>query len=411
MGRAATPPSLRSLLGQPGYRQLWTARTVSQWGDTFNFVALALLVFRLTGSGLGVSGVVIAEILPVLALAPLAGVVVDRLPRIRVMVAADAARVLLACLLVVAQHNLIAVYAVAFGLSAGAVFFNPAASSLLPALVDEDQLVAANSGIWTAAVVSQVVIAPVAGLVVAWAGYGPAFLLNAASFAASALALGRLQAPASPAPVGRRRLLRDARAGATHIFGDRLLRALAAAQLLAAISAGATSALLVVLARERLHASSQGYGILVGAIGIGAAAGPMVLMRFIRNPPRPAVVFGAFALRGVVDLVLATVRDLGAAAIAITFYGVGTSTGTVTFNSLLQSSVPADLRGRVFASFDLLWQAGRLTSIVLGGYLADRFGIQAVYYFGGALLIAAALADASAVQASEMEEPPSSSRP
>ncbi len=68
MGRT----SLRELLRQPVYRRLWIARTVSQWGDAFNTVALALLVYSLTGSGLGVSGVVLAEILPVLALAAVA---------------------------------------------------------------------------------------------------------------------------------------------------------------------------------------------------------------------------------------------------------------------------------------------------------------------------------------------------
>ena len=63
-----------SVLAVPGYRRLWAARTVSQWGDIAQFTALALLVFHLTGSGLGVSGVVVAEIVPVLLLlAPLAG--------------------------------------------------------------------------------------------------------------------------------------------------------------------------------------------------------------------------------------------------------------------------------------------------------------------------------------------------
>lgn len=62
---------------------------MSQWGDAFNTVALALLVYSLTGSGLGVSGVVFAEIIPVLALAPLAGALVDRLPKVRVMIGAD----------------------------------------------------------------------------------------------------------------------------------------------------------------------------------------------------------------------------------------------------------------------------------------------------------------------------------
>lgn len=64
--------SLAALLRHKPYRRLWLARTVSQWGDAFNTVALALLVYSLTGTGLGVSAVVVAEILPVLALAPVA---------------------------------------------------------------------------------------------------------------------------------------------------------------------------------------------------------------------------------------------------------------------------------------------------------------------------------------------------
>ena len=177
------------MLSSPAYRRLWAARTVSQWGDIAQFTALALLVLHLTGSGLGVSGVVIAEIVPVLLLAPLAGSLVDRLPRVTVMIAADLVRMVLAAVLAVWHGDIPAVYAVASGLSAGAVFFNPAASSLLPALVTEDELVAANSAIWSAAVLSQVILAPLAGLLTATAGYGRAFAANAASFAVSALLL------------------------------------------------------------------------------------------------------------------------------------------------------------------------------------------------------------------------------
>lgn len=90
------PPGVRSALLRTGYRRLWAARTVSQAGDVVQFTALALLVYRLSGSGLGVSGVVVAEIMPVLLLAPLAGPLVDRLPRVAVLVAADVVRVLLA---------------------------------------------------------------------------------------------------------------------------------------------------------------------------------------------------------------------------------------------------------------------------------------------------------------------------
>ena len=189
------------VLASPAYRRLWAARTVSQWGDIAQFTAVALLVFHLTGSGLGVSGVVIAEIIPVLLVAPLAGPVADRLPRVAVMIGADLARAVLAAVLVVWHSQIAVVYAVAFGLSAGAAFFNPAAGSLLPALVRDDELAAANSGIWSAAVLSQVLLAPLAGLVVTAAGYGWAFAANAASFAVSALLLRGLRTAEAPRPV------------------------------------------------------------------------------------------------------------------------------------------------------------------------------------------------------------------
>ena len=188
------PSRLRSVLGRPGYRRLWAARTVSQCGDVAQFTTLALLVLHLTGSGLGVSGAVLAEIAPVLVLAPFAGPLVDRLPRVQVMLSADVVRPELALVLVVFHGQIVVVYLVAFGLSAGSVFFNPAAASLLPTLVGDDELIAANSGIWSAAVLSQVVLAPLAGLVASTAGFGWAFGLNAVSFAVSALLLRGLRA-------------------------------------------------------------------------------------------------------------------------------------------------------------------------------------------------------------------------
>jgi MFS family permease len=333
---------------------------------------------------------VAAEILPVLLLAPLAGALIDRVPRVRVMVAADLTRAVLVGLLAVTQDSLVLVFVVAAGTSVGTVFFNPAAGSVLPTLVHKDQLVAANSGIWTAAVLSQIALAPLAGLVVVTLGFGWGFALNALSYLLSALFLRGLRVPAGLAPLARRRLLHDAAEGARVLVRDPLLRALAVTQLLAALSAGATSALLVVYARERLQVQGPGYGLLLAAIGVGAVLGPLVLLRLVRDPRRPLFVFGPFGLRGLVDLVLAATARLPVAATALVGYGVGTSTGAVTFTSLLQAETEDRLRGRVFASMDLLWQTGRLASLGIGGLLADTVGIEAVYALGGVLLIVAA---------------------
>lgn len=383
------------MLARPAYRRLWTAQTVSRWGDVFNTVALAVLVFQLTGSGLGVTGVVVAEIVPVLLLAPVAGAVIDRLPAVRVMIAADLWRMGLALLLPLVAGSVGAVYAVAFGLSAGAVFFNPASQSVLPLVVDEDELIAGNSGLWTAAVVSQIALAPLAGGMVAILGPTPAFLVNAATYAVSAAVLVRIVtvAPAATdAAAERRAWWTRAVEGVQLIARTPLLRLMATVQALAALSAGATSALLIVLATDHLGVDADGFGLLLAAIGVGAAVGPLVLTRLVADPRRVGFVFGPFLLRGVVDLVLAAFRSLPVAMGALGVYGVGTSTGMVTFNSLLQAETSEDTRGRVFASFDAIWQLGRLLSLAVGGLLADAVGIAAVYVFGGALLLVAGMA-------------------
>jgi len=305
------------------------------------------------------------------------------------MVAADAVRIVLASALAGWHGSPGVAYGVAFGLAAGQVFFGPASQSLLPALVDETELVAANSGIWTAAVSAQVLVAPVAALLATQVGFGAAFAVNAVSFAVSAAVLIGLREPARPRPVSVSSPFAHTRDGLKALAALPLLKALAAGQLLAALSAGATSALLVVLAKDRLGGGG-GYGLLIAAIGVGAALGPLLLTRRITDPRRPLLVFGPYAVRGLVDLVLSVVTAVPLAAGALLFYGLSTSTGNVTFSSLLQSRVPEDLRGRAFAGFDVLWQTGRLLSLLGGGLLADAVGIRAVYLLGGLLLLAAA---------------------
>src|SRR5258708_23973951 len=130
---AGRRPGLAAVLAHSGSRRLFIGQTISRWGDIANTVALVVLVFQLTGSGLKVSGVVIAEILPVLLLAPVAGTVADRLSRIGVMVTADLWRTGLAALPPLASGHLAAVYAIAFVRPAGRGVFHPPAPSVLPA--------------------------------------------------------------------------------------------------------------------------------------------------------------------------------------------------------------------------------------------------------------------------------------
>lgn len=379
---------LRRALERPGFRRLFAAQTISRWGDTFSSVALVILVYRLTGSGVRVAGVVAFEIVPVVLLGFVAGAVVDRSSRRRVMIGADLGRAAVAVGLVLFHEDLAVVYLSAFLLSSFSVFFNPAAASALPELVVADEIVGANSAVWSGAVISQIALAPVAGALFVVAGPGPAFAINAVSFVASAALLRGLPIGARPTPVLTRHLS-DVAEGLRTITASRFLRNLAGVQGLAALSAGATSALLVVLAEEHLNIGAGKFGLLIGAIGVGAGLGPLVLQRFVVDVRRPSLLFGPYLLRGVVDLWLAAVSSFGVALGALALYGVGTSIGNVTYNSVLQTTVPDRLRGRVFAFYDVVWQSGRLVSIGMGGVAADRYGITAVYWAGGVLLLAA----------------------
>ena len=387
---------LSLLRSRAAYRRLFLAHAVSRAGDALNTVALVVLVFRLTGSGTGVATTVAFEIAPVLLLGPLAGVLADRFPRRRVMVAADIGRAGLAGLLAVAPGHVGIAYLVAFGLATGALVFNPAAASLVANTVQEDERVDANAALWTVAVLTQILLAPLAGLLIATVGIGWAFALNAASYVVSAALLQGLGVGTSPAAVEARGW-RSAAAGVETVRTSPLLARLIVMQVLAALSAGATSGLLVVLASDWLGVGPSGFGLLLAAIGVGAASGPLVLRRFI-EPSDPRWLFGPYALRGGVDLVLAGVASPVVAGGALVLYGIGTSTGNVAYQSTLQNEVPDALRGRAFALFDVAWNGARLLSLGIGGLLADHVGVRSVYVMGGLLLLVAAAWGAAGVR-------------
>ena len=132
-------------------------------------------------------------------------------------------------------------------------------------------------------------------------------------------------------------------------------------QLLAALSAGRPASCWQCWPAAIWGVGPDGFGLLLGAIGVSAALGPLPLARLVKQPtPRPAWAFGPLLLRGLVDLLLATTTgSLGVAIGALAVYGSGTSTVMVIYNSLLQAEVAPEVRGRVFAGFDLLWQDGR----------------------------------------------------
>ncbi|HEY8742617.1 MAG TPA: MFS transporter [Chloroflexota bacterium] len=372
------------------YRPLWLGQVGSNFGDTLHYVALVVLLFRLTGSGAVLAALSLAQIVAGLMLGPFAGVLVDRLDRRRLMVVVDLARAGLAAALAFTTSTPLA-FGLAVGLTAVGVPFRPALQSLLPSLVAEDDLLAANSVGWSTEQGTQIVAAALAGgLLLAW-GTRPAFLLNAASFGFSALLLVRLPKQGRVEPVEGQQPVagfwQEARAGLAYAVQNAFVGPLLLIQGLAALATGGTSALLVVLASRHLHLPPAGFSWLLLAIGAGALVGPFLLPRRLGADPR--LVFWPYVWRGLGDILLALLTPFPIALFLLFTYGLGTSTGAVTYSTMVQQRIPDRLRGRVFATLDVVWATGDIASIGLAGLLVDRTGIVAVYLGGGALLMLA----------------------
>jgi MFS family permease len=381
-------PYLR-VIRSPRYFPLWLGQLVSNLGETLNYVALVVLVFGLSHSGLAVSALVLTEIVPTLLLGPVAGVVIDRFDRQRLLIAVEGLRALLVVLLAL-THVLWAVYMLAALLAVGSTVFNPALQAVIPALLSEDERLAANSVAWSSGRLVQIVGASAACALIAWAGTTPAFLANAASFAFSAAMLTRLSLPPRERQGhagGLGAWLIDAREGLTYARGDPFVARLVPVQALASLAVGATSALLVVLATRHLHLAAGSFGWLLTAIGLGALLGPF-LSNWLTGGRYLDVrlLFVPYVIRGVGDVALGVVVGLPWALLILFVYGLNTSTGMVASNTILQTVIPDRVRGREFTLLDVTWASMQLLSLGLGGLVADRAGITPVYVMGGVLL-------------------------
>lgn len=379
------------VLRSRAYFPLWLGQLTSGFGDTLHYIALVVLVFRLTGQGLAVAVIVAVEIVPVLLLGPIAGVIIDRFSRKTVLIGADLVRALLVCSLVWPQGVWHA-YLVAAGLAAGNTFFNPTVQAVIPVLTTEEQRLAANSVAWSTGRLVQIVASAVAGGLIALVGTGPAFGVNAASFVVSAVCVALLPIPPHAGQVGAgstrglRAFFADAHAGLRFAVQSRFVSRLLVVQSLASFAVGATGALLIVLAEQHLRLPPAGFAWLIGAIGVGALLGPLIPGTLADDYRDARWLFIPYIVRGFGDVLIAVFMPLPFALMILFIYGLNTSTGMVVFTSTVQGAIPERVRGRVFTLLDVTWSAMRLLSLAIGGVLVDRVGIRPLYWGGGILL-------------------------
>lgn len=382
-----SPPGYWALLrDNRNFRRLWLGQVVSQIGDWLDYVALLTLLLTLTGSGTVVAAMLVARFLPTFFVGPLAGVVVDRLNRKHVMVAADLCRalVILGLLLVRRpEHVWISYVVVALCVSLTA-FFEPARNATIPNVTAPHELVVANtlgSVTWS---VSLGLGSALGGFITAAAGPRAAFVLDALSFACSAWLIGGIAlAPRKHAAVPRigwRAVL----GFADLVEGARYLRHHPRVASVVLVKSGWSLAggliLLHSIFGERIYpvwgSAAAGIGMLATARGIGTALGPLVARRWFGDSPRAlALGIGAgFYVVGAFYLIFAAVNDLPLALVVLLTAHMGGSTLWVFSTTLLQMAVPDALRGRVFAAELALMTLGLTLSNFVTGWALDTLG-------------------------------------
>ena len=377
-------PYLTLLRGNPAFTRLFAAQLISFAGDWFATVALLGLALQLTGSPAVASLLLVVQTGAFAIASPIAGVLADRYDRRRLMVMADLARVPVALAFLLARDpdTLWVAFAAVALLSLGAAVFEPTSSASLPNLVDEGELPEANVLIGSAWGTMLAVGAALGGLVAATLGRDVAFVVNAASFGASALLIVGIRRsfrapretvlPAEhPAPGGVaesiRVVLRFAR-------GNRTLAALLLSKTTFGVGTGVI-VLLAVFGRDVFKAGDAGIGILFAARGLGALLGPFLVRSIVGVSERGliggiAASFGIFAVSYAL-LPLAPILPLAALAVFAGHLGGGAQWTLSSYG--LQRAAPDAIRGRVF-SFDYGLVTLTITlSTLVAGFLAERF--------------------------------------
>jgi MFS family permease len=361
----------------PDFRRLFLASVVSMAGDWFSFVAVADLVTRLTGRPGSAAFMYAATVLPMFLASPIAGAIADRYDRRRILIIADVLRVPLAlslCLAALWGSVWIAIVAMIF-LGVGASFSDPVASAATPNLVAKDDLATAQSlmgAVWGSMLL---VGAGLGGIVAEVLGMYAAFVIDALSFAVSALWIARIRTP-----MQERTTTKSDDAGFREVIAyarrDRLVGRLVLAKV-GVSSANGTVGLLPAFG-SKFAGTNIATGMLFAARGLGALLGPVLARVFTGATPRPRTivwVVGASTILycGVYALVPAAPWfALAMVLVAIAHLGGGAQWSISTYG--LQVVTPDHLRGRVMSLDYGLATLAIGTSSVLAGVLADVYG-------------------------------------
>jgi MFS transporter, DHA3 family, macrolide efflux protein len=241
------------LLKISNLRWLWTGQTISQIGDGLNKVALLYLVYNLTGSALKMTIIGVLQTLPPLLLGPIIGVYVDRFPKKLMMMSVDLLRAGLALVIPILYAmetlTLPVVYLVVFVMALVATAFGPALSAVVPLIVEQPQLTAANALVTSTAMIGMLIGPALSGLGIATVGMQVVLYVSSATFVLSVLSLSQMKLKPSPQSAKKTKrtksFIEDLKAGLHYVFVER--RTIAAFVLTALCYSLASSAFVFLL--------------------------------------------------------------------------------------------------------------------------------------------------------------------
>jgi MFS family permease len=380
-----------SLLRRRDVRLLLAGYALSALGDYLALLVLTIRVHDLTGSGLAVAGLLLAGIVPTLVLGPVAGYLVDRFETVRVLVAGALASAGFAVGLALTT-NLTVLYLLAFGLGAAATATRPAVFALLPRVVDEAELVRANSLVEVAQFGGATLGPFLGGLLSAQLGTGWALLLNAGTFLALAVAGAALRVRRHPAAAGGGpdRPGEELRRGVALMVSDRVLLLAVGVVVGLVLFVAAGNVAEVFLAKDVLRAGDAGFGLLTAGWAAGMVAGVLLLAG--RVPPGRMVnaLLAAAAVTGLATMVAGAAPVLAVAVIAYVAGGGANGIANVAVRTLIQQRVPDGLRGRAYGTYAAAASAAELAATGLGGIAVATLGARGTLIAGGtaALLVA-----------------------
>ncbi len=376
-------------------RLLAGAVFLSAAGDLLALVVLALHVHELTGSGLAVSALLATTLVPMVVVAPLAGLVTDRFESVRVLVAASLAQAVVAAVLAFSS-DLAAILALASLLTVGNAFAQPAEFTLVPAVAGTRRLTEAT-GVIEAARYAGFAAGPLLAAGLTALGSRPALLVNAVTFLAIAAAAGALGARRAPAPAtasGRARALDGVRL----LRRDPVLRVTLVAAVGALVFISTALTVEIFYVKDVIGGSDSAYALVVCGWMAGMVLGATAVAR--RIPARAA---GAAAL---VALAVQGAGMAGQAAwavlpVALTGYlvgGLGHGVKNVVLRSLIALRTPEAVHGRAFAAYNAARSTAELGALGAGGVLVSALGPRAALVLAGLGPIAAAAAGLTALR-------------